>query len=175
VKDDEEQIPDELEKRETGEAAEPAARAPKPPAEDPASPVLVRARPSKQWRSGGGMSRWTSYGCAAGVLVLIALLVLGVSLTKRLAWSAMDRSQRRLMAAVEQRNDPGARMRIRRNLDRFRTQLRLTRDPYPQMGEFMKRVQKALEDGDLNADELEELNDHLESVLPTGQGFGIEP
>jgi hypothetical protein len=121
------------------------------------------------------MSRWTSYGCAAGVLVLIALLVLGVSLTKRLAWSAMDRSQRRLMAAVEQRNDPGARMRIRRNLDRFRTQLRLTRDPYPQMGEFMKRIQNTLEDGDLSADELEELNDHLESVLPTGQGFGIEP
>jgi hypothetical protein len=43
------------------------------------------------------------------------------------------------------------------------------------MGEFMKRVQKALEDGDLSSDEIEELNDHLESVLPAGEGFGIEP
>jgi hypothetical protein len=174
VNDDEERTPDELEQQEPDDSREPPSEE-SPAEERPESPVLVAARPTKQWRSGPSLSRWTTYGCAAGVLALIVVLILGVSLTKRMAWAAMDRSQRRLMAAVEQRNQPGLRMRTRRNLDRFRTQLRVARDPYPKMGEFMKRVQAALEDGELSDQEIADINGYLESLLPAGERFGMEP
>jgi hypothetical protein len=174
VREDDERHGEELEEHEPDDSRE-APPEESPPEERPESPVLVATRPTKQWRSGPSLSRWTTYGCAAGVLVLIVVLILGVALTKRMAWAAMDRSQRRLMAAVEQRNQPGVRMRTRRNIDRFRTQLRVTRDPYPKMGEFMKRVQAALEDGELSDQEIVDINEYLESILPAGERYGMEP
>jgi hypothetical protein len=119
----------------------------------------------RSWQSGGGLSRWATLGCGAGVVVLVALLAVGIGLTKRTASMAFERSQQRLMAAVEQRNQPPERLRTSRNMDRFRVQLAVARDPYPLMGEFMKRVQESLDDGTLDADEVEEFNRFLESHL----------
>jgi hypothetical protein len=121
----------------------------------------------RSWQSGGGLSRWATLGCGAGVVVLVALLAVGIGLTKRTASMAFERSQQRLMAAVEQRNQPPERLRTSRNMDRFRAQLAVARDPYPLMGEFMKRVQESLDDGTLDADEVEEFNRFLESHLPS--------
>ena len=118
-------------------------------------------------QTAGGLSRWATLGCGAAVVVLVALLAVGVGLTRRTAWMAFERSQQRLMAAVEQRNQPAERLRTSRNLERFKVQLQLTRDPYPLMGEFMRRVQEDLGDGGLSADEVEELNRFLESHLPS--------
>jgi hypothetical protein len=101
-------------------------------------------------------------------MVLIAMLVFGVAITKKTAWMTFDRSQRRVLAAAEKLNDPAMRMRTARNLERYKVQLRMKRDPFPDMGEFLKLVRVGLEDGTLTADELGEINLHLESKLPAG-------
>ena len=131
-----------------------------------AVPILTMSSRDRGWQGGGGLSRWATLGCGAGVVVLVALLAVGIGLTKRTASMAFERSQQRLMAAVEQRNQPPERLRTSRNVERFKAQLRVARDPYPLMGEFMKRVQEVLDDGSLDADEVEEVNLFLESHLP---------
>lgn len=130
-------------------------------------PILRSSTRDRSWQGGGGLSRWATLGCGAAVVVLVALLAVGVGLTRRTAWMAFDRSQQRLMAAVEQRNQPAERLRTSRNIERFKAQLRVARDPYPLMGEFMKRVQEDLGDGTLDAAEVEEFNRFLESHLPS--------
>jgi hypothetical protein len=163
---------DDLKNAESGDESPPedAVRQPeRPPAvagEEVGAPILTTMTKDRSWQGGGGLSRWATLGCGAGVLVLVALLAVGIGLTKRTASMAFERSQQRLMAAVEQRNQPPERLRTSRNVDRFRAQLRVARDPYPMMGEFMKRVQEALDDGTLDADEVEEFNRFLESYLP---------
>lgn len=132
-----------------------------------ASPVLATSFSGRGWQGGGGLSRWATLGCGAAVVVLVALLAVGIGLTKRTAWMAFERSQQRLMAAVERRNQPPERLRTSRNVERFKVQLRVARDPYPLMGEFMKRVQEGLADGRLEGDEVEEFNRFLESHLPS--------
>jgi hypothetical protein len=150
---------------EDASASEPSPTATEP---TPEAPPILTVRPAdRQWRGGGGLSRWSTLGCGAGVIVLVALLAVGVSLTKKTAWMTFDRTERRIMAAVEQRNEPAERLRTRRNVDRFKTQLRISRDPYPLMGEFMKQVQSMLDDGSLDAGEVEEFNVFLESKLPS--------
>ncbi len=130
-------------------------------------PILTSSTRDRSWQGGGGLSRWATLGCGAGVVVLVALLAVGVGLTRRTAWMAFDRSQQRLVAAVEHRNQPAERLRTSRNVERFKAQLRVARDPYPLMGEFMKRVQEDLADGSLDAHEVEEFNRFLESHLPS--------
>jgi hypothetical protein len=132
-----------------------------------AVPILASSTRDRSWQGGGGLSRWATLGCGAGVVVLVALLAIGIGLTRRTAWMAFDRSQQRLMAAVEHRNQPPERLRTSRNVERFKAQLHVARDPYPLMGEFMKRVQEDLADGGLDGDEVEEFNRFLESHLPS--------
>lgn len=136
--------------------------------------VLPPITTSREWRRGGSLSRWTTYGCALGVLALIALLVFGVALARRTAWLAIDGMERRLMTAVERHNDPAERLRTSRNLERFRVQLRIAHDPYPQMGEFMKLVRTVLADGELTGAEVDQVNQYLESTLPTFGGVEVE-
>jgi hypothetical protein len=141
------------------------------PSESEAGPEftpILTSTVDRKWSSGGGLSRWSTLGCGAGVIVLVALLAVGVSLTRKTAWMTFERSQQRLLSAVEQRNEPSERMRTMRNLERFRTQLRIARDPYPMMGEFMRNVQGMLEDGSLGAQEVEEFNSYLESTIASG-------
>lgn len=142
-----------------------------PPADGERRPAVDRVPPAR-WRGDGGSrtTRWATVGCGAGLLVLIGLLAVGVALAKRTAWLALDQGQRRLMVAVERLNDPSARVRTARNIDRFRARLGAVRDPYPMIGEFLERVRSALEDDSLTAGELAELNGYLESKLP-GQGL----
>lgn len=135
--------------------------------EPEAPPVLTTPTRDRSWQGGGGLSRWATLGCGAGVVVLVALLAVGIGLTKRTASMAFERSQQRLMAAVERRNQPPERLRTSRNVERFKAQLRVARDPYPLMGGFMKRVQEVLDDGNLDADEVEAFNLFLESHLPS--------
>ena len=164
---------EDLNRAECGEESPPEddVRQPeRPPAaegEEVAVPILTMSSRDRGWQGGGGLSRWATLGCGAGVVVLVALLAVGIGLTKRTASMAFDRSQQRLMAALEQRNQPAERLRTSRNIERFKTQLRVARDPYPLMGEFMKRVQEDLGDGTLDAAEVEEFNRFLESHLPS--------
>jgi hypothetical protein len=152
----------------TEESGPPAARE-KPPE----TPIFVSPRSSKKWQGDGGLSRWTTWGCIVGIMILIAMLVFGVVITKKTAWITFERSQRRVLSASEGHNDPPERLRTSRNLERFAVQLRVARDPYPEMGEFFKMVRVGFEDGTLTTDELEEINRFLESKLPAGAGHGM--
>jgi hypothetical protein len=149
------------------------ARTPEPEKKAPETPVFVTP-PTRQWRGGINPSRWTSYGCIAAIVVLIGMLVFGVVITKKTAWMALNRNQRRVLAAAERLNSPSERLRTARNLDRFEVQLRVTRDPYPLMGEFFKLVREGFEDGTLSAEELEAINGFLENKLPAGAAYGMQ-
>jgi hypothetical protein len=143
------------------EAAEPGQGRPEPPQ------IALPVQPFRTRRRGGGISRWTTLGCGAGVALLIGLLLFGTQIARRTAWMALARGERRVLAEVE-RSFPMERLRTARNLDRFRSELRRTREPYAAMGEFLAAVRAAFEDGSLNAQELVEINRVLESHLPPG-------
>jgi len=158
----------EVDKAQPDEADKPAADE-KPPE----IPIFVSPPSSKKWQGDGGLSRWTSWGCVVGIMILIAMLVFGVVITKKTTWITFERSRRRVLNAAEGHNDPPERLRTSRNLERYRVQLGVARDPYPEMGEFLKIVRVGFEDGTLTTGELEEINRFLESKLPAGAGHGM--
>jgi hypothetical protein len=114
-------------------------------------------------------------GCGAGIVAMIGLLVFGAAIGRQASWLAVERGQRRLLAALERRDAPAERLALSRNLDRFKARLRVTRDPYPAIGRFLEQVQADLEDGKLAPDEAERINRWLESWLATGELDGAEP
>lgn len=150
----------------------PSTEAEDPPPRRPAQgPTAMGPRP---WTLGGGgqsrsSTRWASVGCAAVVVALLVLLVVGVGLTKRTAWIAFARGRQRLVE-VAGREHPTERLRTRRNLELFAARLRASRDPYPILGEFLARERSAFADGRLDADELADLNRFLAGGSPAGTG-----
>ena len=117
------------------------------------------------WRSGGGCGRLPLAGCAIGIVLLIAALVIGVSLVRRSVWMTVDRTRQQVVQGLPFQLPPGERLRMTRNLERFRTILETSPDPYPMMGEFVNRVRAAFEDGRFTAEEIEELNLFLEGKI----------
>jgi len=118
------------------------------------------------WRKGSGCSsRLPVYGCIIGVAVMIAVLMAGTAMTRKTVWANMERGRRAVVRALPPNLPPEQRERTTRNLDRFKTVLEASKDPYPVMGEFMKRVRATLADQRLMADEIEELNLYLEKVI----------
>ncbi|MFV2074251.1 MAG: hypothetical protein ACC742_16620, partial [Thermoanaerobaculales bacterium] len=117
------------------------------------------------WRSGGGCGRLPLVGCAVGIVLLIVALVIGVSLVRRSVWMTAERARRQVVQGLPFKLPPGERLRMTRNLDRFRTILETSPDPYPMMGEFVSRVRAAFEDGRLTTEEIEELNLFLEEKI----------
>jgi len=112
---------------------------------------------SPDWR------RWRLYGCAAGFLGLVALLVLGANILRNTVWLGYGATHQRVVAALGEAAPP-ERMRTIRNLDAFTARLRAMDDPYGLMGEFQRRAGRALVDGRLEPDELDALNDFLEDT-----------
>jgi len=158
------------------DAEDTSSRASPPVAEakQPNVPVFVAGTSDRKWQGGAGLSRWTSWGCVLGIIILVAMLIFGVAITKRTAWMAFERGRQRVIGAAERLNDPPRRLRTARNLDRYEVQLRVSSDPYPEMGEFLKMVRLAFEDGELTVAELEEINAYLESKLPVGAVRGMK-
>jgi hypothetical protein len=149
-------------------------QAPEPPA-DPAAKSEAEPQPElftrmplsdkDKWRPGGGLGRLPVYGCVFGVILLIAALILGISLLRRTVWMTMERGSQQVVQSLPMNLDPAVRLRTTRNLSRFRTVLESKSDPYPMMGEFLKRVRAFFDDGDLTAEEVEELNLFLEKII----------
>jgi hypothetical protein len=143
-------------------------------ADAPAPPELVFEPPAKgkeSWRGGSGCgSRLPLYGCIVGVALLIAALMAGTSMMRRTVWLNMDRGRRAVVQALPVDLAPAERVRTTRNLEHFRAVLDASKDPFPVMGEFMKRVRDAFSDRRLDADEVETLNLYLERVI---EGSGI--
>jgi hypothetical protein len=142
--------------------------APRPKASAAPPPVVLEGLASgkEPWRGGSGCSnRLPLYGCLIGLLLVIGVLFAGTSMMRRTVWVNMDRGRR---AVVQQlpRNLPAAeRQRTIQNLERFRSLLEATKDPYPAMGEFMNRARDILKDGRLTIDEVGGLNVYIERVI----------
>ncbi len=138
-------------------------------ADAPVPPELVFETPAKgkeSWRGGSGCgSRLPLYGCIVGVALLIAALMAGTSMMRRTVWLNMERGRRAVVQALPADLPPAERVRTTRNLERFRAVLEASKDPFPVMGEFMKRVRAILGDGRLTAEEVGGLNVYLERVI----------
>ncbi len=124
-------------------------------------PQEVRA----EWSQGRtDFRRWRFYGCLAGTLVLIALLVVGTQMVRNTVWLSFAQSHRRLAAELGGL-PPAERVRTTQNLQRLGERLRAMDDPYPTIGEFQRRVRQALADGRLSPDEAASLNAFMEEAV----------
>ena len=149
-----------------------SAEAETPSTEQPkaaAQPEVVfegLASGKEPWRQGSGCSsRLPVYGCLIGVAVMIAVLMAGTSMTRKTVWMNMERGRRAVARALPPDLPSDERVRTTQNLDRFKAALEVSKDPYPVMGEFMKRVRASFADQRLIADEVEELNIFLEKII----------
>jgi len=124
------------------------------------------AKAKESWREGSGCgARIPLYGCIIGAGLLVAALMAGTSMMRRTVWINMDRGRRAVVQALPADLPPAERVRTTRNLERFRAVLEARKDPYPIMGEFMKKVRAALADQRLEPDEVEALNLYLEQLI----------
>jgi hypothetical protein len=118
------------------------------------------------WKEGSGCgNRIPLYGCIIGAGLLIVALVAGTSMMRRTVWLNMDRGRRAAVQALPADLPPAERARTTRNLELFHAVLEASKDPYPVMGEFMRRVRAILKDGRLTGDEIGGLNVYLERVI----------
>jgi len=147
------------------EADDPTTERPKPAAQ----PEVVfegLASGKEPWRQGSGCGgRLIIYGCIIGVGVMIAILMAGTAMTRKTVWANMERGRREVARALPPDLPPEQRARTIQNLDRYRAVLEASKDPYPVMGQFMRRVRAALADQRLTTIEVEELNIFLEQVI----------
>ncbi len=132
----------------------------------PAEFVAMKAGQAVKWDSGSRPGKWTTIGCGLGLVVLIAALFAGSSMLKKTVWAGFSGTGQRLVANLPGDLEPGERMRLTRNLDRFAAQVKLQDDPYEAMGEFQRLAREALEDHRITHEEVEEINIFLESQLP---------
>jgi hypothetical protein len=143
-----------------------------PSTEQPKAPVREEvvfeglASGKEPWRQGSGCSsRLPVYGCIVGVAAMIAVLMAGTAITRKTVWVNMERARREVARALPPDLAPEQRVRAIQNLDRFKAVLEASEDPYPVMGQFMRRVRAALADQRLKADEIEELNLFIEKII----------
>jgi hypothetical protein len=121
--------------------------------------------PRSQTMPGTNIGRWATFGCVAIMLILVVLLVVGVSLTKRTVWMAYARAQQRVVESLPRDLPSAERLRIERNLQRFRARLDMTADPMPLMGSFLAEVTAAFDDEQLSVEEVGGLNEFIEDAL----------
>ena len=144
------------------------------PTEAPAPPEYVyepRGQDKEEWKKGSGCgNRIPLYGCLIGAGLLIASLMAGTSMMRKTVWLNMDRGRRAVVQALPADLPPFERARTTRNLEHFHSVLEASKDPYPVMGEFMKRVRAAFADQRLTAEEIEQLNLYREQLI---EGSGI--
>jgi hypothetical protein len=147
-----------------------------PGAPKPAVPPEVFLPPSsgkEAWRSGSGCGpRMRVYLFALATVILIAVLFAGLSVLRRGVWASLEQGRTAVVRGLPPDLPPGERERTTRNLERFRSLLDRVDDPYPLMGEFMRRLRAAFEDGRLEKHEVEELNLFLEGVI---EEAGVPP
>jgi hypothetical protein len=163
---------------------EPEVEKPQVPAEveeasQPKAPALTEvvfeglASGKEPWRGGSGCSsRLPLYGCLFGLALLIGILLVGTSMMRRTVWVNFERA-RRAVAQSLPRNLPAAEIqRTIKNLERYRAMLEASKDPYPEMGDFVNRVRAVLQDGRFTAEEVGGLNVYIERAI---EESGIPP
>jgi hypothetical protein len=173
---DDQPVKNDLEIEEPQAPAE-AEETPKP---KPEIPIEGLATGKEPWRTGSGCgNRLPAYGCAVGVMMLIAVLIAGTSMMRKTVWLNFERSRSAVMNGLPRGISPAEANRTRTNLNRFRAVLERQDDPYDQMGEFVTRVRELFADGRITDEELEHFNLMLErwieesGIPPMQLGFRI--
>jgi hypothetical protein len=125
------------------------------------------------WRSGSGCGpRMRVYLFGLAAVILIAVLFAGLSVLRRGVWASLEQGRTAVVRGLPPDLPAGERERTMRNLERFRSLLDRVDDPYPLMGEFMRRLRAAFEDGRLSVDEVGGLNVYIERSI---EEAGIPP
>jgi hypothetical protein len=141
---------------------------PEAPAKQPIDVELLASMPrvARDPRApGGGIGRWATFGCVAVLLMLLVLLLIGVNVTRRTVWMSYARVQQRLVEELPPQLPSGERLRIERNLQRYRARVEMDPDPLPAIGALLAEAGQALQDDRLTAAEVEQLNRFLERAL----------
>jgi hypothetical protein len=158
---EEQQAPAEVEEPESSAQVEET-----PEGEAPAGVAVEGLASGKEsWKGTGCSNRLKLYGCLLGMVLLIAALLVGTSMMRRMVWINMGVGQQTIVRFLPRDLPAAERQRTIQNLDRFRAVLEASDDPYDEMGEFMNRVRKIANDRRLTAEEVEELNTYLERVI----------
>ncbi len=161
------------------EAEEPQAPADveqTPPPKAPASTELVfegLASGKEPWRGGSGCSsRLPLYGCLFGLVLLIGILFVGTSMMRRTVWVNLEKARRAVVQSLPRDLPAAERQRTIDNLERLRAMLEASKDPYPEMGEFVNRVREVLQDGRFTVEEVGGLNIFIERMI---EEAGVPP
>ena len=152
-----------------------------PPKAPSATEIAIEglATGKEPWRGSGCSSRLPLYGCLFGLVLLIGILFVGTSMMRRTVWVNLEKARRAVVQSLPRDLPAVERQRTVDNLERFRAMLEASKDPYPEMGEFVNRVRAVLQDGRFTAEEVGGLNVYIErkieeSGFPTLQlGAGI--
>jgi hypothetical protein len=154
------------------EAEEPQAQAeveeaPQPKAPAPTEVVFEGLASGKEpWRGGSGCSsRLPLYGCLFGLVLLIGILFIGTSMMRRTVWVNLEKARRAVVQSLPRDLPAAERQRTIDNLERLRTMLEASKDPYSEMGEFVNRVRAVLQDGRFTVEEVGGLNVFIERMI----------
>ena len=141
--------------------------APQPKAPAPTEVVFEGLASGKEpWRGGSGCSsRLPLYGCLFGLVLLIGILFIGTSMMRRTVWVNLEKARRAVVQSLPRDLPAAERQRTIDNLERLRTMLEASKDPYPEMGEFVNRVRAVLQDGRFTVEEVGGLNVFIERMI----------
>jgi hypothetical protein len=141
--------------------------APQPKTSAPTEVVFEGLASGKEpWRGGGGCSsRLPFYGCLFGLVLLIGILFIGTSMMRRTVWVNLEKARRAVVQSLPRDLPAADRQRTIDNLERLRAMLEASKDPYPEMGEFVNRVREVLQDGRFTAEEVGGLNVFVERMI----------
>ena len=140
--------------------------APKPGIPAPTEVVLEGLASGKEpWRGSGCSNRLPFYGCLFGLVLLIGILFIGTSMMRRTVWVNFEKARRAVVQSLPRDLPAAERQRTIDNLERLRATLEASKDPYPEMGEFVKRVREVLQDGRFTVEEVGGLNVFIERMI----------
>jgi len=140
--------------------------APQPKTSAPREVVFEGLASGKEpWRGSGCSSRLPFYGCLFGLVLLIGILFIGTSMMRRTVWVNLEKARRAVVQSLPRDLPAAERQRTIDNLERLRAMLEASKDPYPEMGEFVNRVREVLQDGRFTAEEVGGLNVYIERVI----------
>jgi len=140
--------------------------APRPKAPAPTEVAFEGLATGKEpWRGSGCSSRLPLYGCLFGLVLLIGILFIGTSMMRRTVWVNLEKARRAVVQSLPRDLPAAERQRTIDNLERLRAALEASKDPYPDMGEFVNRVRAVLQDGRFTVEEVGGLNIFIERMI----------
>ena len=105
-------------------------------------------------------------------MLLIGILFVGTSMMRRTVWVNLEKARRAVVQSLPRDLPMAERQRTIDNLENLRAMLEASKDPYPEMGEFVNRVREVLQDGRFTVEEVGGLNIFIERMI---EESGVQP